>query len=204
MTLARTGWRKQSMQEVIEKQAIKRAKKLATPSLKRSKRPLGASKRKKTVKSTRAKKMGQKRAILEKYNLPQIPCSRWGTAKRPTDTDLLRGMLWTVFSKYIRNRDKEKPCISCSKLVEIKQAGHYLPVGNSSVGTWFDEMNVAGECEPCNGFDTFHLVPMRKNLIKIYGEEAIEQLEARKNQAVKLDEIWYVDKIRYYLALMVE
>ena len=27
MTLARTGWRKQSMQEVIEKQAIKRAKK---------------------------------------------------------------------------------------------------------------------------------------------------------------------------------
>lgn len=31
MTLARTGWRKQSMQEVIEKQAIKRAKKLAQP-----------------------------------------------------------------------------------------------------------------------------------------------------------------------------
>ena len=36
MTLARTGFRKQSMQEVREKQAIKRAKKLATPTLKRT------------------------------------------------------------------------------------------------------------------------------------------------------------------------
>lgn len=158
----------------------------------------------KPKKSTRAKKMGQKKALCEKYGLPIIPCSRWGTAKRPTDTDLLRGMLWTVFSKYIRKRDADKPCISCGKTVEVKQAGHYLPVGNSSVGTWFDEMNVSGECEPCNGFDTFHLVPMRKNLIKIYGEEAIEQLETRKNQAIKLPEIWYVDKIKYYQGLLVE
>ena len=50
MTLARTGFRKQSMQEVIEKQAIKRAKKLATPSLERSKINSKPLKRKKATK----------------------------------------------------------------------------------------------------------------------------------------------------------
>jgi hypothetical protein len=129
--------------------------------------------------------MGQKRALLEKYNLPQILCSRWGTAKKPTNTDLLRGMLWTVFSFFVRRRDKDKPCVACGKMCENKQAGHYLPVGNSSVATWFDEMNVHGECESCNAFDSFHLIPMRKNLVRLYGEEAVEALEQRKNIAVK-------------------
>jgi hypothetical protein len=159
----------------------------------------GAKPKKTAISTKRAKKMNLKRNLCEQYGLPIIPCSRWGTAKAPTRTDLLRGMLWTVFSKYIRERDKDKPCISCSKTFGIKQAGHYLPVGNSSVGTWFDEMNVHGECEKCNAFDTYHLVPMRKNLVKLYGEEAIEALDQRKNISVKIEEIEYVDLIKKYL-----
>jgi hypothetical protein len=173
--------------------------------LKASKRPLGASKPKKTIKTTRAKKMGQKRALLEKYGLPQIPCSRWGTAKKPTNTDLLKGMLWTVFSKYIRERDKEMTCITCGNpLAGDVQAGHYIPVGDSSVTMWFREDNVHGEHANCNAnWNDWHLVPMRKNMVRLYSEEHISQMDsyAGRKDSVKLEEIWYVDKIKYYYEL---
>lgn len=159
-------------------------------------------------KSTRAKKMGQKRALLEKYGLPQIPCSRWGTAKKPTDTDLLRGMLWTVFSKYIRQRDQHKTCITCGlPLSGDIQAGHYIPVGDSSVTMWFREDNVHGEHKNCNAnWNEWHLVPMRKNLVKLYGEDHVALMDsyAGRKDSQKLEEIVYVDKIKHYQSLLLE
>jgi hypothetical protein len=154
-----------------------------------------------TTKTKRAKKADMKKKLCEQYGLPIIPCSRWGTGKNPTRTDLFRGMLWTVFSKYIRERDRDLPCISCSKHHESKQAGHYVPVGNSSVVLWFLEENVNGECPPCNGFDSYHLVPMRKNLIRKYGEEIVDKLDelAAQKSTIKLPEEYYVDLIREYL-----
>lgn len=164
--------------------------------------PLGASKTKKTVKSARAKKMAQKRALIEKYDLPSLPCSRWGTAKKPTDTDLLKGMLWTVFSKYIRQRDAEKNCITCNlPLVGDIQAGHYVPVGDSSVTMWFREDNVHGEHSNCNAnWNEWHLVPMRKNMVRLYGEEHVSEMDsyAERKDSQKLEEIWYVNQIKFY------
>ncbi len=176
--------------------------KLATQYKNVSKGQISANKTK--PKSTRAKKMGQKKALLEKYNLPQIPCSRWGTAKRPTDTDLLRGMLWYVFSKHIRERDAYKNCITCSKpLDHTIQAGHYVPVGDSSVAMWFREDNVHGEHANCNAdWNAWHLVPMRKNMVTLYGAEHIEEMDSyagRKN-SVDWSEQDYVDRIRKYMA----
>ena len=186
--------------------------KLASLKEKQAKASLSRKPKKKPVRKARQasksksktslqSKIAKKKKLREKYDLPQITHTRWGTGKRPTDTDLLRGMLWTVFSKYIRDRDQEKPCISCGKTFDVKQAGHFVPVGGSSVGLWFDEQNVHGECEGCNAFDSFHVVPMRKNLVAMYGEELVESLEARRHQNVKLDDEWYVEKIKYYLEL---
>lgn len=159
-------------------------------------------------KSTRAKKMGQKRELCEKYKLPIIPCSRWGTAKKPTNADLLRGMLWTVFSKYIRQRDRDKSCITCGlPLAGDIQAGHYIPVGDSSVTMWFREDNVHGEHSNCNAnWNDWHLVPMRKNLVKLYGEDHVSEMDsyAGRKDSQKLEEIVYVDKIKYYQSLLVE
>lgn len=148
-----------------------------------------------------AKKREMKKKLCEQYDLPIILCSRWGTAKAPTRQDLLKGMLWHVFAKYVRERDKELPCISCGKHHEAKQAGHYAPVGGGTLDLNFDEKNVNGECPNCNGFDPFHLVPMRKNLIAKYGEATVEDLDARKSTmlAVKWDEQDFVDRIKKYL-----
>ncbi len=53
------------------------------------------------------------------------------------------------FNSFIRERDKDKPCISCEKeLVGKFDAGHYFNTQYSSVR--FDENNVHGQCVNCN------------------------------------------------------
>ena len=146
--------------------------------------------------------MEAKRLLIEQYGLPSVPCSRWGESKSFTRTELLRGMLWYVFSRYIRQRDAGR-CISCGrqKSFEELQAGHFAPVGGNDTELCFDEKNVNGECAECNaGWDNWHLVPMKRNLIIKYGEEAVLDIERRKEmkRAVKWDESVYVTKILFY------
>lgn len=157
-------------------------------------------------KSSRAQKMQLKKDVIEQYQLPNIECKRWGTAKKPSRTDILRGMLWTVFSMYIRLRDAGT-CISCGRtktFLEL-QAGHFVPVGGNDVELCFDEKNVNGECAACNAdFDGWHLIPMRKNLVAKYGEDEVCELENRKAQkrAIKWEEKEYVDRIKHYYGLI--
>lgn len=63
----------------------------------------------------------------------------------------LRGILWYVFSLYIRERDKNLPCINCGLMKPERHAGHYIPTGQCGWdGMVFDEMNVHSECSSCN------------------------------------------------------
>ena len=86
-----------------------------------------------------------------------------------------------VFNGYIRKRDSENgyfTCISCGQTKDTTQmdAGHYVPVKGSSA-LRFDEYNVNGECKSCNGFDQFHLIGYRRNLIDKVGERKVMELE---------------------------
>jgi hypothetical protein len=86
-----------------------------------------------------------------------------------------------VFNAYIRKRDSEDgyfTCISCGqvKATDLMDAGHYVPVKGSSA-LRFDEYNVNGECKSCNGFDQFHLIGYRRNLIDKVGERKVIELE---------------------------
>jgi len=87
----------------------------------------------------------------------------------------------TIFNRYIRQRDSEDgyfTCISCGqvKAIDLMDAGHYVPVKGSSA-LRFDEYNVNGECKRCNGFDQFHLIGYRRNLINKVGERKLMELE---------------------------
>jgi 5-methylcytosine-specific restriction endonuclease McrA len=86
-----------------------------------------------------------------------------------------------VFNAYIRKRDSDNgyfTCISCGQTKDSTQmdAGHYVPVKGSSA-LRFDEYNVNGECKSCNGFDQFHLIGYRRNLIDKVGERKVMELE---------------------------
>jgi hypothetical protein len=88
-----------------------------------------------------------------------------------------------IFNRYIRYRDCIDgyfTCISCGQVKSHEQmdAGHYVPVKNGSA-LRFDEYNVNGECKGCNGFDQFHLIGYRRNLIDKIGEGMVLQLESQ-------------------------
>jgi hypothetical protein len=63
-------------------------------------------------------------------------------------------------------------------------AGHYVPVRGGSF-LRFHEWNVNAECKGCNGFDDFHLVGYRKNLIEKIGIENVQWLEANRRTVKK-------------------
>ena len=53
------------------------------------------------------------------------------------------------FNAFIRERDKEKPCVSCGKKLASKfDAGHYFSSTHKNIT--FDENNVHGQCVRCN------------------------------------------------------
>ena len=88
-----------------------------------------------------------------------------------------------VFNAYIRQRDSEGgyfTCLSCGKTLPVEQmnAGHYVSQKGSSA-LRFDEDNVHGECIADNGFNEFHLIPYRYNLIDKIGERRVLELESQ-------------------------
>lgn len=88
-----------------------------------------------------------------------------------------------VFNKYIRERDRERGCISCGS--EVTEAGHYFSQGHHS-SLRFDEVNVNGQCLRCNRFLHGNLINYRKGLVKRYGEEKIKRMET----LVELRKAW--------------
>jgi hypothetical protein len=90
----------------------------------------------------------------------------------------------SVFNSYIRKRDEHLPCISCGQHKENYDAGHYVPVKNGSF-LRFHEWNTHKECKFCNGFDEFHLIGYRKNLINKIGEDAVRWLEENRHTVKK-------------------
>jgi hypothetical protein len=88
-----------------------------------------------------------------------------------------------AFNLYIRLRDKDKGCISCSGKVE--DAGHYLAAGSFS-GVRFNEVNVNGQCHHnCNTGKYGNPEAYREGLVKRRGEKAVKGLEAHARETKK-------------------
>ena len=84
----------------------------------------------------------------------------------------------SAFNKYIRERDRSEPCISCQRHHQGQyHAGHYRSVGAIS-GLRFNEFNVHKQCAPCNNHLSGNIVNYRINLIKKIGIEEVEWLES--------------------------
>ena len=86
--------------------------------------------------------------------------------------------LQPIFNRWIRERDKGKPCISCGGYFEEMDAGHFYPVSGYS-GLRFDPDNVHAECRKCNRFDESHLIGYAENLRERIGETDYLALKQR-------------------------
>lgn len=111
----------------------------------------------------------------------------------------------TTFNKFIRLRDKGKPCISCLNDRPKKvNAGHYYSSGGHKKLT-YNENNIHLQCEYCNTFLHGNLIEYRKNLIERIGIERVERLdelahETKKYTREELRELneYYKQKIKNF------
>lgn len=83
----------------------------------------------------------------------------------------------TAVNAYVRERDADKPCISCGRWHDGQwHAGHFLSTG-ARPGLRFVESNIHRQCMPCNVHLSGNLINYRIGLIKRIGPEAVEVLE---------------------------
>ena len=112
----------------------------------------------------------------------------------------LRTIAVTHFHKFIRNRDKDKPCISCGKYTTL-QAGHYYSAGKHPV-IRFNEDNVHGQCLSCNYFKSGDLINYTYNLIDRIGTGRFEklkfQVDLSKQVKFKWDKYFLIEIIEKY------
>lgn len=99
--------------------------------------------------------------------------------KKPTKELSLPKLLikaQNIFNAWIRNRDKEKPCISCGT-ASVSEAGHFFEKEMYSA-LRFNEINVNGQCTRCNHFLSANLLRYRNGLINRVGEDKVHLLES--------------------------
>lgn len=78
---------------------------------------------------------------------------------------------------YIRERDKDEPCISCGRHHTGQyHAGHYRTV-KAAPELRFNELNIHKQCAPCNDHLSGNILEYRIRLMKKIGAENVEWLE---------------------------
>jgi hypothetical protein len=107
-----------------------------------------------------------------------------------------------VFSEFIRKRDSDKSgrirCISCGRKIpwQMSDCGHYIDRDHMS--TRFSEINNNAQCVPCNRFRDGNTKAYRMGLVRKYGEMAVQELEEKKYQVLKLSQAEINEMVKYY------
>jgi hypothetical protein len=107
----------------------------------------------------------------------------------------------TAFNAYIRWRDRDDRCISCGRNHSGQyHAGHYRSVG-AAPHLRLNQFNVNKQCAPCNNHKSGNILEYRINLIKKFGVDKVEEIEAA-NEPMKLT-LDDIESIRvYYVKLL--
>ncbi|WP_387468445.1 recombination protein NinG [Photorhabdus sp. RM323S] len=107
-----------------------------------------------------------------------------------------------AFNAFIRERDRDLPCISCERFHEGQyQAGHYLTI-KAHPELRFDEDNVHKQCAPCNNHLSGNIINYKPRLIEKIGQERFDRLMSHHAlQKLKRDDYeqirdYYKDKLR--------
>ncbi len=122
---------------------------------------------------------------------------QWTKRKSELKADLMTLSDWLkiaqqVVNKYIRQRDKNEPCISCgNKINGVEHASHYLSSGGHS-NVRFHEDNIWKSCYKCNVMLSGNQLEYRKRLIQKIGIERVEWLENNGSIVKK----WNVDELK--------
>ncbi len=87
----------------------------------------------------------------------------------------LRRKAWKLFSKYIRERDKNI-CFTCGGYAN--QAGHFVHKDSLD----YNEMNIHAQCTRCNLYLSGNQIEYTLRMIDKYGRDRVEELRARRHE----------------------
>lgn len=101
-----------------------------------------------------------------------------------------------AFNRYIRERDRGKPCISCDwpdDGTNQRHASHYRSVG-AAKQLRFNGWNVHASCAQCNSMKSGNAVEYRIRLVRKIGESRVNALEC--NQDIADFSIDYLKRVK--------
>lgn len=117
--------------------------------------------------------------------------------KNRTRTEWLN-LLQVVFNSYIRERDKDLPCITCGTTSNIQyHSGHFFSVG-SYPNLRFHEDNAHKQCVTCNTYNHGNLYEYTLRLPDRIGNERFNKLIAEKDKPLKLTTLEIKELIKKY------
>jgi len=102
------------------------------------------------------------------------------------------------FNKFIRERDKNKGCVSCDSYT-FSDAGHYYSAGHYPP-LRYNENNVHGQCKQCNYFLHGNLIEYKNRITK---RITINQLIELDFEVIRYKQTGYKWD-RYYLIEIIE
>jgi len=135
------------------------------------------------------------RKLTQQKEMQQRAFERLTTKKQKKQTVLsikqLKAKVQRVFNKWIRNRDKDLPCISCLKWANKFDAGHFWAMGSKS-SLRYNEDNCHKQCSfKCNKNLSGNQGEYRIQLIKKIGIDRVDWLQEHRNdiKSWKRDEL---------------
>ncbi len=146
------------------------------------------------IRITKQKKQAKEKVkrVADKQRLLELkPASYWvKKAQKATNA-------------YIRERDKDEPCISCGRYHQGKwNAGHLMSCG-ARPELRFHPSNIHKQCEPCNSHLSGNIVNYRPRLIEKVGLEMVEHLENFNGvQRLTIDDVQEIEA--HYKGLLKE
>jgi hypothetical protein len=126
------------------------------------------------------------KATSSRVNLEKASIER---KERMGLTSLLNSVK-NVCHKYVRLRDKGKPCVSCKTIYKSDfQAGHFYKAELFST-IKFNELNINGQCVRCNIRKDGNESEYRVNLPDIIGIEKFNELDRLASYDKKTNHKW--------------
>lgn len=125
----------------------------------------------------RRKLQAQKREEKEQAKAQRAKHRAEKEAARPRSWYVKEAQKW--FNKFIRLRDKDKPCICCDRLPTNAiqwHAGHFLTTGARPEHR-FNEDNCHKQTSYCNNYLSGNVAEYRKRLIDKIGLQRVEAIE---------------------------
>lgn len=102
---------------------------------------------------------------------------------KPKTLSYYKNKFWSVFSQYIRIRDKGQ-CFTCPTKKHWKkmQAGHMVPRASGGLSLYFHEQNVHCQCYRCNINLGGNGAVYAKNFVTKYGQDDFDEIMRLKDQ----------------------